>query len=123
VSDPRHHWRKYESLQAVFNWFAVALMLTAWAVLTATDAPVTTPSFMIASTVPYLVRLFARRPEAPPGAHLLALALNWLAAVIVGVLAGVAFTGIGGTYPLFPLLGCAALLYYWNAAGLVLASL
>jgi FtsH-binding integral membrane protein len=110
VSDPRLTWRKYESVQAVLNWFAVALLLTAWVILMAVDEPITTPNLMIASTVPFLIQLFARRPKAPAGARLLALALNWVAAV-------------GETYALFPLLGCAALLYYWNAAGLVLASL
>jgi hypothetical protein len=123
VSDPHLTWRKYESVQAVLNWFAVALLLTAWVILMAVDEPITTPNLMIASTVPFLIQLFARRPKAPAGARLLALALNWVAAVLVGVLAGAAFTGIGETYALFPLLGCAALLYYWNAAGLVLASL
>jgi hypothetical protein len=123
VNDPRLTSQKYESLQAVLNWYAVALMLTAWIILAVADAPNTTPNLMIASTVPLLIRLFARRPEAPAGARLLALGLNWVAAVLVGALAGAAFTGIGGTYTLFPLLGCAALLYCWNAAGLVLASL
>jgi len=123
VNDPRLTSQKYESLQAVLNWYAVALMLTASIILAVADAPITTPNLMIASTVPLLIRLFARRPEAPAGARLLALGLNWVAAVLVGGLAGAAFTGIGGTYTLFPLLGCAALLYCWNAAGLVLASL
>ena len=123
MSDPRASSQKYETLQAVLNWFAVALMLTAGIILAAADAPITTPNLMIASTVPLLIRLFAHRPGAPAGARLLALGLNWVAAVLVGALAGAAFTGIGGTYGLFPLLGCAALLYCWNAAGLVLASL
>ena len=123
MNDPRLTSQKYESLQAVLNWYAVALMLTAWIILEVVDAPITTPNLMIASTVPLLIRLFARRPEAPAGARLLALGLNWVAAVLVGGLAGAAFTGIGGTYTLFPLLACAALLYCWNAAGLVLASL
>ena len=123
VSDPRFAPRRYESLQAVLNWFAVALMLIAWIILAVADAPITTPNLMIASTVPLLFRLFACRPQAPQGARLLALALNWIAAVLVGGLAGAAFTGINGTYQLFPLLGCAAVLYCWNAAGLVLASL
>jgi FtsH-binding integral membrane protein len=123
VSDPRLTWRKYESVQAVLNWFAVALLLTAWVILMAADEPIATPNLIIASTVPLFIQLFARRRKASAGARLLALALNWLAAVLVGVLAGAAFTGIAGTYALFPLLGCAALLYYWNAAELVLASL
>jgi hypothetical protein len=123
VSDPRLTSQKYESLQVVLNWYAVALMLTAWIILAVADAPITTPNLMIACTVPLLIRLFGRRPEAPAGARFLALGLNWVAAVLVGGLAGAAFTGIGDTYPLFPLLGCAALLYCWNAAGLVFASL
>jgi len=122
VRDPRLTWRKYENLQAVLNWFAVALMLGAWLILLVDDAPITTPNLMIASTVPLLIRLFARRPQAPAGARFLALALNWLAAVVVGALAAAAFTGIGGTAALFPLLGCAAILYYWNAAGLALTA-
>lgn len=121
--DPRRSWQKYESLQAILNWFAVALLLTAWIVLAAGDEPVTTPTFMIASTAPLLIRLFAFHPRARAGARLFALGLNWVAAVLVGILAGAAFTGIGGTYALFPLLGCAALLYCWNAAGLAFASL
>lgn len=89
----------------------------------AADEPITTPNLMVASAVPFLIYLFARWPNASARARLLALALNWVAAVLVGVLAGAAFTGIGETYALFPLLGCAALLCYWNAAVLVLASL
>ncbi len=123
MSDPRRTWQKYESLQAVLNWYAVALMLSAGTILAVADAPITTPNLMIAATVPFLIRIFAHRPKAPAGARLLALGLNWVAAVLVGALAGAAFTGIGGTYPLFPLLGCAALLYCWNAAGLVFSSL
>lgn len=123
MSDTRPSWQRYDSLQAVLNWFAVALMLTAWVILAAAEAPITAPAFMIATTVPFLIRLLAYRPQARPGARLLALGLNWVAAVLVGALAGAAFTGIGGTSALFPLLGFAALLYFWNAAGLVLASL
>ena len=123
MRDPRFAPPKYESLQAVLNWFAVALMLTAGIILAVDDAPITTPNLLIASTAPLLIRLFAFRPRAPEGARLLALASNWIAAVLVGGLAGAAFTGIGGTYALFPLLGCAAVLYCWNAAGLVRASL
>lgn len=123
MSDPRLSFQKYESLQAVLNWFAVALMLAAGVILVVAEAPVATPEFMLATTVPLLVRLFARRPRAPAGARLLAMSINWIAAVLAGGLAAAAFTGIGGTYALFPLLGCAAFLYYWNAVGLALASI
>lgn len=123
MTDPRLSFQKYESLQAVLNWFAVALMLAAGVILWMVEAPVTTPEFMVATTVPLLIRLFARRPRAPAGARLLAMSVNWLAAVLVGGLAAAAFTGIGGTYALFPLLGCAAFLYYWNAVGLALTCL
>jgi hypothetical protein len=119
VSHCRQAFR-YEAIQAVLNWFAVALMLIAWIILTVADRPITPPSSIIASTVPLLVHLFARRTSSSEGARLLALATNWIAAVLVGGLAGAAFTGFGGAHALFPLLASAAALYYWNAAVLFL---
>jgi hypothetical protein len=101
--------------QRIFNWFALGLMLLSAAALLLSDTRILPPNFMLIATVSLLVQLFARAPNAPVGLRLMAMAVNWVAAVLVGSLAAVALTGIGGTFGLCPFLGSAAVLYGWNA--------
>jgi len=109
-----------EVLQRIFNWFVLALMLFGAAVLVMTGTRILSPTFMLVAAMPLLVQLVARPPDAPAGLRLLAMAVNWVAAVLVGSLAAVALTGIGGNFDLFPLLGGAAVLYGWNALSVAL---
>lgn len=102
-------------LQRIVNWFALALMLVGTASLVLSDTRVLPPSFLLVATVPLLVQLLAGAPNASTGLRVAAMALNWVAAILVGSLAAVALTGFGGTFQLSPLLGSAALVYGWNA--------
>ena len=112
-----------EVLQRIFNWFALALMFLGAAVLVVTGTRILSPGFMLLAAVPLLVQLLARPPNAPAGLRVLAMAVNWVAAVLVGSLTAVALTGIGGTFDLYPLLGGAAVLYGWNAVSLATTSI
>ncbi len=110
-------------IQPILNWFGVALMTLGAVILALTGSAVATPGFMLTAAAPLLCHLFARRREASDGTRVLAMAVNWIAAVLVGSLAAVALTGISEASALFPLLGCAAALYGWNAVGPALTRL
>ena len=107
-----------EVLHRIFNSFALAVMLLGAAVLLLSDSPVLPPHFMLVATVPLLVQLFARTPDAPVALRVLAMTTNWVAAVLAGSLAAVALTGIGDAVGLTPMLGSAAALYGWNAVSM-----
>lgn len=110
-----------EVLQRILNWFGVALVPCAGAVLVLTGAVEAIPGLMLVATVPLIARLAAASRAAPVGLRLLAVAANWTGAVLAGSLAAAAATGVGGAFSFFPILGCATGLYAWNAASLALA--
>lgn len=108
-------------LQRILNWFGVTLVPSAGAVLVLTGAVEAIPGLMLVATVPLITRLAAASPAAPEALRLLAVAANWTGMVLAGSLAAAAATGVGGAFPFFPILGCAAGLYAWNAATLAFA--
>jgi hypothetical protein len=110
-------------LQRILNWFGLALMLVGAVALVVTGTRVLSPNFMLLAALPLLVQLLNRGAHAPTGLRLLAMAINWIAAVLVGSLAAVALTGIGGNFGLYPLLGAAAVLYGWNAVSVAVTAL
>jgi hypothetical protein len=110
-------------VQRIFNYFAVALMLVGAAAVVFSNTRVLSPTFMLVAAVPFLVQLLARTPDAPAGLRLAAMALNWIAAVLVGSLAGAALTGIGGAFGLVPIFGSATALYVWNAVSIAIQSI
>lgn len=105
-------------LQKISNWFVLVLMVVAADLLSITSAPIIAPRFVLIATVPLLVEILASRTRPSPGLRLLAMAVNWVAAVLMTSLAAAALTGIGGTSGLAPMLGVAAGLYVWNAIAL-----
>jgi hypothetical protein len=110
-------------VQQVLNWFGIALLVLAAAVLARAEAAAASPAFMLLWTAPLLAHLCATRAGAPSAVRVLAMGANWVAGVLAGSLAAAAFIGMRGTHPLFPLLGCAALLFVWNAIRLAATSL
>jgi hypothetical protein len=110
-------------LQRISNWFALSMMVVAAAVLVSSGAPIPAAKFLLLATAPPLASLCARGPRASSGVRVLAMAVNWIGAVLVGSLAGAALAGIGETLPLFPSLATAAVLYGWNAVTLALSAL
>lgn len=104
-------------LQKISNWFVLALLMLAANLLAAMHSPVVGPRFMLVAAVPLLIEIWASGVRSR-GLRLLSMAVNWVAAVVMASLAAAAFTGIGGTFALFPILGVAAALYAWNAIGL-----
>lgn len=105
-------------LQKISNWFVLALLMLAADLLSASRTPVVAPGFMLMAALPLLVELLASGVRSRAGLRLLAMAVNWIATVLMASLAAAAFTGIGGTSGLFPILAVAASLYAWNAIGL-----
>lgn len=58
-----------EVLQRILNWFGVALVPAAGAVLVLTGAADAIPGLMLLGTVPLSTRLAAARPAAPDCMH------------------------------------------------------
>jgi FtsH-binding integral membrane protein len=114
--------RPVNVVQRILNWFALGLMLLGAAALLLGRSHILPPALMLVATVPLLVQLFAHASSGPVGLRLVAMALNWVGAVLAGSLAAAALTGIGGAFAISPFLSGAALLYGWNAASVAMAS-